>query len=258
MFCKKCGNEIDSNGKFCSVCGEPVELIGEEVETKKVFDETERDLGENTQNANTDKTASDFSTETNQVDAKKGKTWLKLLIIFGSISVVFFVFIVIAIIVINIISTTAYKNKLQDVYEQIQAGATDAESYISLESKVWRNTIFEDRSIETDEYTQDDYGIFHDDFNDALSEYFDSNYLTYTFIELNREEVDSLMSELKNPPSKYEEEYRAIQNLYIAYCDMTDLVVGNTSHSLNSFTEAMNSSISDYNSAESAVRMYLD
>ena len=58
------------------------------------------------------------------------------------------------------------------------------------------------------------------------------------------------MSELKDYPSKYEDEYKAIKEMYKSYSTLTDLVLGDTSYSYNSFKEALNNSISDFKSAK--------
>ena len=46
------------------------------------------------------------------------------------------------------------------------------------------------------------------------------------------------------------DKYKAIKEMYKSYSTLTDLVLGDTSYSYNSFKEALNNSISDFKSAK--------
>ena len=66
------------------------------------------------------------------------------------------------------------------------------------------------------------------------------------------------MSELKDCPEKFEDEYRALKEMYVAYSNLTDLVVGSSSYSLNTFSEALESAKADYKSALSSAKLLLE
>lgn len=150
------------------------------------------------------------------------------------------------------------KTKCKFRYSSITYGAERAESYASLESKVWRNCIYKQSSTETDKYTKNGYGLYYSDFNDALSNFYVGESLTYSAVASNVTIVDGYMSELKDCPKKFENEYKALKELYIAYSDITDLVVGNSSYSWNTFNETLESAKSDYKSALSSAKLLLE
>ena len=108
---------------------------------------------------------------------------------------------------------------------------------------------------ETDKYTQDDYGSFHDDFNDALSEFYIGESYNYDLVKTATEEIDALMLELKKCPSKFEDDYETLKELYVAYSDLADLVIGDSSYSYNTFSQALEDAKSDYKSAETDAKI---
>lgn len=264
MFCEKCGNEIANESKFCPSCGAANANVTQQEEVS-VNQNTEPQTQEAPVQTEQIPAASDVAAEnvppvyappkaTLQYKINKiGKT--KALAIGGAALVAL---VVIIAVVISSISTASYKGKLEEAYTEIQTAAEYAESYATLESKVWYNCIQENESTETDEYTQDEYGYFHDDFNDALSEFYSGEYLTYSMVSSKTTTINSLMSELKDPPSKFEDEYQALRELYVAYSDMADLVIGDSSYSYNTFSEALNNAKSSYKNASSNARSYLE
>ena len=153
------------------------------------------------------------------------------------------------------VRASAYKEKLESAYEEITYGADMAERYATLERKVWRNCIYEESSPETDKYTKDKNGLYYSDFNDALSEFYDGEESTFLAVYDSVSLVDAYMSELKDCPEKYKSEYLALGELYIAYLDLTDLVVGTSSYSWNTFNEALENAKSNYKSALHAAKL---
>ncbi len=267
MFCEKCGQEIANESKFCSSCGaanvnatQQEEVLGKqntELQTQEAPIQEEPVATEAsviTENAPPVYQAPfQEQKETVQDKINKiGKT--KVLAIGGAVLVAL---VVIITVVITSISSASYKGKLEEAYTEIQAAAEYAEDYASLESKVWRNSINENESTETDEYTQDEYGRFYDDFNDALSDFYLGEYSTYSIVSTKTSTINTLMSELKDPPSKFKDEYQALRELYVAYSDMADLVIGDSSYSCNSFTEALDNAKASYKNAFSNARSYL-
>lgn len=256
-FCSKCGEEIADDVKFCNHCGAKLEVLEETSTTEKTVIETENIATPEAKDSSTT-----LNEDANTVEAgapvkeKKKFVFTKQLGVIAAAALV--VLIVAGIIIGNVINTNKYKNLIEETYSTMKLGAEKAEDYASLESKVWRNCIYEQESTETDKYTQNEYGRFYSDFNDALSSFYAGESLNYSLISLNVTSVNNSMSDLKDCPKKYEDEYDALKQLYISYSDLTKLVVGNTSHSLNSFSDALNTAIEEYNSDLSAARLVLE
>lgn len=229
-YCSNCGKELADGVQFCESCG--TALTSNVMVEEAVVDEVVSPA------------------------PKKYKFVLtkKLGIIIG---VVLVAAIIAGVVIGNIVSLNQYREKLEEAYDKMIYGAQRAEEYASLQSKVWRNCIYEDESAETDKYTKDRNGRFYDDFNDALSSFYKGEALSRIEIYNNVSDVDTYMSELKDCPDKFEDEYRALKELYVAYSGLTDLVVGDSSYSYNSFSEALESARSNYKSALSSAKLLI-
>lgn len=244
-YCQNCGKELSGSEKFCLFCG------------KSVMD-GDFEYGDGTKDSNT---ANSFafgvkengSDKENPVFSRKIKR--RIFVVIGA---AICALVLLGIIVTNGISSHNYKKQLSKAYETIKSGAELAKSYATLESKVWWNCIHENTSSETDIYTKNEYGRFYSDFNDALASFYSGESLTRGAVSVNVEKVDRVMPKLKKHPKKFEEEYETLRELYVAYSDLTDLVLGDTSHSLNSFTEALNEAISNYKTALSAAKLLFE
>ncbi|MGN0505869.1 MAG: hypothetical protein ACI4FZ_04865, partial [Lachnospiraceae bacterium] len=70
--------------------------------------------------------------------------------------------------------------------------------------------------------------------------------------------VNSSMTKLKNCPEKLKDEYRAIKEMYVAFYELTDMVIGNSSYSYNSFSEALESARSNFKSARSTAKLLIE
>lgn len=282
-FCQKCGKELLDTAQFCEACGTPTAEVANNAPVAAVN-------GEVTVNAPPINDVPFAPVPDNAVPyngmpvnpmpvnvapvevmpgsqqfqpvsvgtavAVKKPAPVKLIIIIVAAVLVFA--IIAGVLIVKSTSTNKYEALLEDAYAAMTVGAELAEDYATLESKVWRNCIYEDSSTETDKYTKNSYGWFYDDFNDALSEFYAGERATYESVQSNVETVNKYMSELKDCPKSLQEEYEAIKALYVAYSDMTDLVVGGSSYSLNSFTEALNTAKSNYKTALSSARMLLE
>lgn len=66
------------------------------------------------------------------------------------------------------------------------------------------------------------------------------------------------MTKLKNCPEKLKDEYRAIKEMYVAFYELTDMVIGNSSYSYNSFSEALESARSNFKSARSTAKVLIE
>lgn len=261
-FCQNCGKEIIEGAKFCNSCGSPVEAVEPQVEGEK--ETTEIDLA--SQETEVAEGVSADLPQTDNVDTNseaivpvKSKKQIKMTKTTWIIVAAVAVAIVIAIVsIVNSVKLNNYKTILENAYSSMSYGAEQAESYCSLQSKVWRNCIMQDSSIETDKYTKNEYGSYYSDFNDALEKFYTGEYLTHSTVSSNVDTVNGYMSELKDCPEKFEDEYRALKEMYVAYSDLTDLVVGSSSYSLNTFSEALESAKADYKSALSSAKLLLE
>ncbi len=268
MFCEKCGQEIAKESKFCPSCGaanvnatqQEEVLVNQNTEPQTQESPIQEEVVANEAGVITENAPpvyqAPFQEQKETLQEKINKFGKTKVIAIGGAALV--ALVVIIAIVITSISSASYKGKLEEAYTEIQAAAEYAEDYASLESKVWYNCIQENESTETDEYTQDEYGIFYDDFNDALSDFYLGEYSTYSIVNSKTQTINSLMSELKDPPSKFEDEYQALRELYVAYSDMADLVIGDSSYSYNTFSEALNNAKASYKNASSNARSYLE
>ena len=103
------------------------------------------------------------------------------------------------------------------------------------------------------------YGVFVDDFNDALNRLFaDSEFnVLITNIKYNTQEVNSLMKDLKNPPEEHREAYNALKEFYNAYLELTNLAV-NPTGSLNSFSSSFHNADTAAVNCYKSMKMYFD
>ncbi len=130
-----------------------------------------------------------------------------------------------------------YYSNLVDATYAILDGCVDAEKAGNLISKVWYNSIYEERDPETDKYTMEN-GVFFEDFNDALYKLDnDPDFIALCDkISSNQYEVIDLMRKLNEPPKKYEDAYTVIKDYYSEYIKFTNFILYH-SESYNSFTE---------------------
>ncbi|MDD6478965.1 MAG: zinc ribbon domain-containing protein [Oscillospiraceae bacterium] len=246
-FCQKCGKQLLDDARFCEFCGTAViENDEDAAEIQPVTEESDVEITR-------EEVVSEQLLE--KVFKKKFVLTKKLMAI---LACTLAGLVVIGVVIGNAISQNKYKEKLEAVYDDITYGAEKAESHASLQSKVWRNCIYEQSSSETDKYTKNEYGSYYSDFNDALASFYEGESLTYSLVSLNVSSVDAQMSKLKDCPKKYEDEYKALKELYVSYSELADLVIGNSSYSWTTFSEALESAKSDYKSALSSARLLLD
>lgn len=151
-----------------------------------------------------------------------------------------------------------YEEKLKTATVTMIEGAAKAEKCGNLIQKVWYNSIFEKYDAETDKYTKNDFYGFNDFSLSLANLYVDESFRSeIEEIEKNRELVKSMMRELKDPMSKYEEEYDAICELYDAYLDLTNLV-DNPTGSYKSFSDNFSNADNQVSKCYDAMSRYLD
>ncbi len=263
-FCQNCGKELTEEMKFCATCG--CEILNENESTEKAQDGDLEQLGgdasvpvasqeENNKIVNETEDSAAVQGKTNVADKIKFAFTKRNIIIIAAAIVVL---VVVGIIVGNSISLNKYEEKLESTYDSMTYGAQIAEKYATLESKVWYNCINKKSSSETDKYTKNDYGSYYSDFNDALTEFYIGENRNYDLVELSVSAMQRSMLELKECPSKYEDEYNALKELYVAYSELTDLVVGDSSYSYNTFSKALEEAKSNYKNALSSAKLVLE
>lgn len=138
---------------------------------------------------------------------------------------------------INDTKLKQYADTMAQTAYSMMTGTDEANSCGNLIVQVWQNAIYHTENDTTDPYTRPD-GQFVEDFNDALR-----NLLTdlefserQALLAENRAAVQSGMRELKDPPSKYREEYAALCDLYDDYIAVVNLAL-NPQGSLASYSE---------------------
>ncbi len=252
MFCEKCGSQLSQNAKFCSECGSPNPMYQEATVVQSV----QQEAAPTPEFIAPTPVAVSVTPQQPTKPKKTNKLWLLIPVILLPVIAVVLIFAIIILAALGFsLGGSSYKNKMSDAYDKIVLAADVAENYCSLQSKVWYNCIYEKESWETDEYTQNSYGRFYDDFNDALSEFYTGESANYESVKSATQEIDALMIELKDCPSKYKDDYQSLKELYVAYSDLADLVIGDSTYSYNSFNAALEEAKSNYKSAESDARI---
>lgn len=237
-YCQECGAELDSETDVCPKCGCPMENVKDSEAAPQQVEVTGVKI------------------------AKKSKK---------AIAIVAVVLLIIALLAVAVAQgekkkeaeeaakrIEEYSANLELVTYSMLSGASDAETCGNLIKKVWYNAIYEEQDDSTDQYTRP-RGYFVLDFNDALQNLFsDSSFsLQISGIEDNRDTVNSLMKELKNPPDEYEDAYEAVTDLYDGYLTLTNLVT-DPSGSLQTFSSDFNDADSEALKCFNAVKMYLE
>jgi hypothetical protein len=130
-----------------------------------------------------------------------------------------------------------YIQNLESIRSKMLIGAAFAEGLCNLTSKVWYNSIHEERDSSTDSFTRTSSGKFHDDFNTALVllASSDDTISKINKIEENQAAVSDLYKELQNPSEEFELCFSAVDSAYSAYFSLTELAVSPTG-SYNSYS----------------------
>lgn len=131
-----------------------------------------------------------------------------------------------------------YAVELRNLSDLMLHGLVIAEDSCNQRQSVWHNSIYKIKDKETDKFTLDSKGNFHDDFNTALGNlYGDKEYVSLVQeLSDNQYEVTEKMRELKDPPEEWKNAYADLLIYYDSYYDFTELALG-SGHSLSEFEE---------------------
>lgn len=254
-FCQNCGNELNEEAIFCPKCGantnQPTPVSNQQAAAENA-------PVNNPYSMNSTVGVDVMRQEAYAGKVKKPMNKKKVIRIVIIAVAALIVAAIVAGIVSHTVSMNAYKNNLESVYNSMTYAASEAEQYCSLQSKVWRNCIHKNESSETDKYTQDSYGYFYSDFNDALKSFYDGESETLQLINSAVQMINNNMAALKDCPSKYKDEYKAVKEMYVAFSNLADLAIGDSSYSLNTFTEALENAKSEFKTAKSAAQVLVE
>ncbi len=243
QFCKNCGRELPAESNFCSYCGAH---IIEKDKTAEIKNELIGIQKSEEENAVVKKRALKlfFAKLKDKLFGSKKRIAISLLVLIVAITG--------TVVTTKVYATKNYKNNMKSVYNNILTGAEYAERYATFESKVWYNSISKNDSSETDKYTKSAFGVFYKDFNEALSMFSAGERFLYSKVATSVKTVNAEMLKLNNPPKKFENEYAELKKLYVAYSDLTDLVVGDSSYSYETFSAKLESARSEYKTSKFA------
>lgn len=133
-------------------------------------------------------------------------------------------------------SEQSYLNNMRNACSEMNKGVSYARNVGGLMIDVWGNSIWNKKDSSTDKYTT---GI--NDFNDALKNYYEDEEIQQKCDDIgkNRDKVFNYMKQLKNPPKKYEDEYKDLKEYYEAYCEIVNIAL-DPNGSYNSISEQYN------------------
>lgn len=151
-----------------------------------------------------------------------------------------------------------YQNSYNSLMYAMLDDAVLAENVGNLTVKVWHNAIWNVEDSETDAFTKVN-GRFVTDFNEALANLFvDKNYSKdVNSLRSKQTKIKSDMKKMISPPNGFEDAYKALENMYNAYINFTDIVInckGSLESFSNDFGDADEDILRKYNAAELYVR----
>lgn len=236
IHCPECNKEISDKVKACPFCGFP---FSQDSDNKGDIQQVEIS-----------------SVNISPKDPKKRR--LILLSLITSVLIIAAIFITYFLLELKKYNT--YVDNLNLLKVAMINGGSDSETLLNLTAKVWFNSIYNEDDPETDIYTKNNSGYFYDDFNIALSYFFNGTYSKSLIdnIKANQIIVDNIMKNMQKPPRGLENCYSTVTDLYSVYKSLTDLAI-NPSGSLQSFsdnkTEKIDRFLELYNRLETQIPM---
>ena len=151
-----------------------------------------------------------------------------------------------------------YQTSYNQLVSNMLQDAVLAENIGNLTVKVWNNAIWQKRDADTDKFTMVN-DQFVADFNDALTnlasdESFSSDIST---LSENHQQTKALMKEMLDPPEGYENAFKALEGMYNAYINLTNIVLsgnGSLESYSNEFSEADKELSEQYQAADLYVK----
>lgn len=206
-ICNNCGFDNSDENKFCRECGTKLVEELEENQTNLDSDENEK--------LATEEITADTNIELHATPKKDKKRFI-------IISVLILVIAIGGYLAYQKYVEAQYENKMKQVVSEILDQSVKCESMIGTFSKVW------DETISNDYFSKPIInGERPNDFNDAIrlqmAEF--GNNGQYGEVRDGKTQIDNMVIELKNPPSKYLTEYNLIVEFYTTYCEYQSLAV---------------------------------
>ena len=151
-----------------------------------------------------------------------------------------------------------YQTSYNQLVSNMLQDAVLAENIGNLTVKVWNNAIWQKRDADTDKFTMVN-DQFVADFNDALTnlasdESFSSD---ISILSENQQQTKALMKEMLDPPEGYENAFKALEGMYNAYINLTNIVLsgnGSLESYSNEFSEADKELSEQYQAADLYVK----
>ena len=223
IVCPECGKEISDKVKACPHCGYPFQEEADTVAPQPV------------------------EVTSVKLTSPEQKKKIRNGVIIAAVAIILaIVGIWAAVTLSRSNSRSQYIENLWLARSTMLKGAADAESLCNLTKAVWYNTIYEEISSATDEYTMTN-GRFNDDFNDSLAALYSASSTLDAIreIEANQSEVTDIMQTLQNPPEDLIACYTTIDAMYEEYQGFTNLAIS-PSGSLTSYTEEFRAYDNDF------------
>lgn len=247
--CPKCGKEVEEDFAVCPYCGESLHEEQKMEDVVEVKDEIAIEPKEEIHEEHKEEIS-----ETNDTQKEVKKFGKNKKIIAAVVAVV--AVVAIAFGVKSYTDKKAHEAYVKEYNEYVTlvkttqinmlTGAAQAETISNQISKVWSNAIWEKDDAETDAYTKVN-GVFVEDFNTALSNYFSSSEALDIVINIqsSQSSVEKSIKKLKNAPEGLEEHKEVIMDLYDAYKDFTNFAT-DPSGSLTTFRQEVKDLDSDF------------
>jgi uncharacterized Zn finger protein (UPF0148 family) len=236
--CKKCGETLKDESKFCPNCGESVSIESQKESEKYSTSTGEIDrfgiqnnqhsnlndimFSKNPQNSRLESdpfmTSSQSLNQTVSAVQEKKRSHNKVLwglVILTLLTFSYFYY--------EYQREQQYISDLNEVIGQMYSGALMAEKILDTTSTIWYNAIFKVENISTNRYTKGFFGF--NDFDTAINKYYaDTDTINQlSKIDKLKSEIADLMIKLRNPPEKYKLAYETVLDLHIAYKQIVSL-----------------------------------
>ena len=230
QICPNCGAVLKKDDSFCFQCGKPCGNVGINTQTSKP----------QSQSVSPDSTIQ----MTNQ---KKKPTAL----VIGIAVTVMLAIVIGGFFIVQDLRESAYRQQVSDLASKMQDGFVSIEdNAIQMDNVIyaWSRKVSDPT---TDPYTQDMYGIFYQDVNDAIrSLCADEEYKArQKNIQANQTAVKETIDRLKNAPKDCEDIQDKLETCAYFYQLMADSAMDNNAISAETFTAEYNAISSEAISA---------